>query len=101
MVALHREHFGRGPGAARSFANDDLVVCVLSEVYTAAERTLIEAGQAKHVRRTRSLHLEALEDRYRASAERILGRPILAFLSVAHVDPDLAVEVFVLGEGSA
>lgn len=98
MVALHREHFGRGPGAARSFASDEVVVCVLSEIYTAAERTLIQAGQAKHVRRTRSLHLETLEDRYKADAERILGRPVAAFLSVVHVDPDVAVEVFVLGK---
>lgn len=97
MVALHREHFGRGPGAARSFASDGVVVCVLSEIYTASERTLIRAGQAAHVRRTRSLHQEALEERYKASAERALGRSVAAFLSVVHVDPDLAVELFVLG----
>lgn len=100
MVALHRDHFGRGPGAAKSFANGEVVVCVLSDVYTAAERTLIAAGQAEHVRGTRALHQEALEGEYRASAERALGRPVIAFLSVVHVDPDVAVEVFLLGEPS-
>lgn len=98
MVALHREHFGRGPGAAKSFVNDGMVVCVLSDVYTAVERTLIEAGQAEHVRRTRTVHQEALEDEYKARVEAIVGRRVEAFLSVVNVDPDVAVEVFLLGD---
>jgi uncharacterized protein YbcI len=98
MVALHREHFGRGPGAARSFINDETVVCVLSDIYTAVERTLIGAGQAEHVRRTRTLHQEALEDEYKAGVEAIMQRPVEAFLSVVHVDPDVAVEIFMLGD---
>ena len=98
MVALHREHFGRGPGAAKSFVTDEMVVCVLSDIYTAVERTLIRAGQAEHVRHTRALHQEALKDEYKASVERIMGRPVDAFLSVVHVEPDVAIEVFLLGE---
>ncbi|HEU4737248.1 MAG TPA: Na-translocating system protein MpsC family protein, partial [Solirubrobacterales bacterium] len=100
MVALHREYFGRGPGAAKSFVNDEMVVCVLSDIYTAVERTLIRAGQAEHVRRTRSLHQEALEDEYKARVEAIMDRPVEAFLSVVHVDPDVAIEVFLLGEAT-
>jgi uncharacterized protein YbcI len=100
MVALHREYFGRGPGAAKSFVADEMVVCVLSDIYTAVERTLIRAGQAEHVRRTRGLHQEALEHEYKASVERIMGRPVDAFLSVVHVDPDVAIEVFLLGDAA-
>lgn len=98
MVALHREYFGRGPGAAKSFINDEMVVCVLSDIYTAVERTLIKAGQAEHVRHTRALHQEALEGEYKARVEAIMGRPVKAFLSVVHVDPDVAIEVFLLGD---
>lgn len=98
MVALHRECFGRGPGAAKSFVTEEMVVCVLSDIYTAVERTLIGDGQAEHVRRTRALHQEALEDRYKARVERIMDRPVAAFLSVVHVDPDVAIEVFLLGD---
>jgi uncharacterized protein YbcI len=101
MVALHREYFGRGPGAAKSFVNDEMVVCVLSDIYTAVERTLISAGQAEHVRRTRGLHQQALEDEYKASVEAIMGRRVEAFLSVVHVDPDVAIEVFLLGDADA
>ena len=98
MVALHREHFGRGPGAARSYVTEEMVISVLSDIYTAVEHTLIKAGQAEHVRRTRALHQEALKDEYKASVERITGRPVAAFLSVVHVDPDVAIEVFLLDE---
>lgn len=97
MVALHREYMGRGPGAAKSFVTDEMVVCVLSDIYTAVERTLIRAGQFEHVRRTRGLHQEALEDEYKASVEEIMIRPVEAFFSVVHVDPDVAIEVFLLG----
>src|ERR1700761_5876924 len=44
-VALHREHFGRGPGAAKTHVTDNLVVCVLNDIFTPLERTLIDAGQ--------------------------------------------------------
>lgn len=98
MVALHREYFGRGPGAAKSLVADDLVVCVLTDIYTSVERTLIRSGQAEHVRKTRALHQEALEAEYRSRVEAIVQRPVAAFLSVVHVDPDLAVEVFLLGQ---
>jgi uncharacterized protein YbcI len=98
MVALHREYFGRGPGAAKSFLTDEMVVCVLTDIYTAVERTLIAAGQEEHVRSTRLLHQEALGDEYKATVERIIGRPIDAFLSVVHIDPDIAVDVFMLGK---
>jgi uncharacterized protein YbcI len=101
MVALHRQYFGRGPGAAKSFVTEEMAVCVLSDIYTAVERTLIHAGQAEHVRRTRGLHQEALENEYKASVEKIMDRPVDAFLSVVHVDPDVAVEVFLLGDRSA
>ncbi len=79
MVALHREYFGRGPGAAKSYVADEMVVCVLSDIYTPVERTLIRANQAEHVRRTRGLHQEALEAEYKASVEEIMGRPVAAF----------------------
>jgi len=101
MVALHREYFGRGPGAAKSFVNDEMVICVLSDIYTAVEHTLIDAGQAEHVKRTRGLHQEALEAKYKASVEAIMGRPVEAFLSAVHVNPDVAIEVFLLGDPPA
>ncbi|MDX6582963.1 MAG: hypothetical protein QOI10_2147 [Solirubrobacterales bacterium] len=96
MVALHREHFGRGPGAAKCVIADEIVVCTLSDVFTHVERTLIEAGAGERVRDARQMHQRALEPAFRQTVEELTGRGVVAFLSSVHFDPDLAVEVFVL-----
>lgn len=100
-VALHREHFGRGPGSAKTHVSDNLVVCVLNDVFTPLERTLIEAGQVAQVRETRAIHHAATEDTYKARMEAVLGRRVAAHMSTVHVDPDVAVDIFVLSDGSA
>jgi uncharacterized protein YbcI len=96
MVALHREHFGRGPGAARSVIMDGIVVCILSDVYTQVEKTLIRAGQVNRVRETRVMHQLAMREEFIAPVERLTGRRVQAFVSAVHFDPDLAIETFVL-----
>ncbi|HTT94526.1 MAG TPA: Na-translocating system protein MpsC family protein [Solirubrobacterales bacterium] len=97
-VALHREHFGRGPGAAKTHLSDNLVVCVLTDVFTPVERTLIDAGQEDRVRETRAAHRAATDAIYKARMEAVLGRRVEAHLSSIHTDPDVAVDVFVLGD---
>jgi uncharacterized protein YbcI len=96
MVAMHRQTYGRGPGGAKSFLSDDIAVCVLTDIFTQVERTLIEAGQADHVRRTRVLHETAIEAEYRVAVEAVLGRRVEACMSVIHVDPDVVVQTFLL-----
>lgn len=98
-VALHREHFGRGPGAAKTHITDNLVVCVLTDVFTPLERTLIDAGQEARVRETRAIHRAATEESYKTRMESVLGRPVEAHMNTIHVDPDVAVDIFVLGVG--
>jgi uncharacterized protein YbcI len=95
-VALHREHFGRGPGAAKTHVSDNLVVCVLTDVFTPVERTLIDAGQEDRVRETRAAHRAATDTIYKERMEAVLGRRVEAHLSSVNVAPDVAVDVFVL-----
>jgi uncharacterized protein YbcI len=99
-VALHREHFGRGPGAAKTHISDNLVVCVLTDVFTPFEKTLIGAGQEDRVRETRAIHRAATESVYKSRMEAVLGRAVEAHMSSIHVDPDVAVDIFVMGEES-
>jgi uncharacterized protein YbcI len=100
-VALHREHFGRGPGAAKTHVTDNMVVCVLTDVFTPLERTLIDAGQEARVRETRAIHHAATEDAYKARMEAVLGRQVEAHMSTIHVDPDVAIDIFVLSTQDA
>ncbi len=96
-VALHREHFGRGPGAAKTHVSDNLVICVLTDVFTPFEATLIDAGQEERVREMRAVHRTATEDVYKQRMEEVIGRRVDAHMSSINVDPDVAVDIFVLG----
>jgi uncharacterized protein YbcI len=96
MVALHREHIGRGPGAARTIVAGDMVICVLTDVYSKVEQTLIRGGQTERVRESRLLHQLAMEDEFKRPVEQMTGRKVIAFVSSVHFNPDLAVEMFLL-----
>jgi hypothetical protein len=45
MVALLKEFYGRGPTRAKSYYQDDLVVCVLRGGFSRVEETLLEGGR--------------------------------------------------------
>ena len=45
MVALLKEFYGRGPTRAKSYYQDDLVVCVLRGGFSRVEQTLLEGGR--------------------------------------------------------
>ena len=96
IVALYREHFGRGPTAAKTYALDDVIVCVLRNGLTVIEKTLFNGGKADTVRTMRAAFQDAVADRFTGSIEELTGQKVVAFMSQAHVDPDLAIEVFFL-----
>ena len=45
VVALFKEHIGRGPTTSRAYINDDLVTVLLRETLTDVERTLDDAAR--------------------------------------------------------
>ena len=45
IVAILRQHYGRGPIKAKTYVLDDLVVCVLRNGFTAIEQTMVESGR--------------------------------------------------------
>jgi uncharacterized protein YbcI len=96
IVALMREHYGRGPIKAKTYVLDNLVVCVLSNGLTAIERTMIEGGEPERVLEIRRDFQRMMKTRYSEMIEELSGRKVLAFLSQAHVEPDLTVEMFLM-----
>ena len=44
IVAFMREHYGRGPIKAKTYVLDNLIVCVLTDGFTAIERTMMKAA---------------------------------------------------------
>ena len=96
VVGVFKEHVGRGPTVAKTYVHDDLVVCVLNDTMTRAEKTLSKQGRADEVRRLRRSLQEVFREHASREVERIIGRRVIAFLSDHAVDPDWAVEAFIL-----
>jgi uncharacterized protein YbcI len=96
LVRLHSEYYGRGPTKAKTYLQDDVLFAVLSDIFTTVEKTLIDVGRGEHVRETRHVFQLAMEKRFCQAVEEITGRRVLAFMSQTHIDPDLAVEIFML-----
>jgi uncharacterized protein YbcI len=96
MVGIHTEHLGRGPQSASTFHKDNVIVTLMHDVMTPAERTLARGSRSDAVTQMRHLFQETMEADFRAAVERISGRKVIAFISGNHIDPDMAAEVFVL-----
>jgi len=96
IVRIHAEHYGKGATQAKTYVWENLVVTVLRDVLTVAERTLIDLGRADTVREVRTTFQDNLEPTFRAAVERLTGRRVQSFMS--QVDPvrGLGIEVFVL-----
>jgi len=96
VVRIHAEHYGKGATQAKTYVWDNLVVTVLRDLLTVAERTLIEVDRTDTVRDVRMKFQLSLEPKFRGAVEQLTGRRVHSFMS--QVDPanGLGVEVFVL-----
>jgi uncharacterized protein YbcI len=101
IVQLHARLYGRGPTKARSYLQTDYAVCILEEIFTTAERTLIGAGQAEHVSETRKKFQEAVQGEFIEVVERITGRSVRVLLSQVNVEANLALEFFLFAEAES
>ena len=95
-VQLLNEYTGRGPTKARTAIDRDVITVVLQETMTKAERTLASNGDAQFVLDMRHRFQLAMRDDLVAAVERLSERKVIAFMSDNHIDPDMAVEIFVL-----
>jgi len=96
LVQLHARFYGKGPTRAKTHLVGDLVVCTLRGGFTTVERTLIDSGKPDSVYAIRRSFQGAMEHEFRAVVEDATGRKVIAYMSNIHVDPDIAVELFVL-----
>jgi uncharacterized protein YbcI len=94
IVGILRQHYGRGPMKAKTYALDDIVVVVMrGSGFTPLEKTIMDSGNPDRV-------VEMRHDFQRVMAALQPGDPradqsqVVAFLSQAHVDPDITMEIF-------
>jgi uncharacterized protein YbcI len=97
IVAMLREHYGRGPMKAKTYVLDDVILVVMrGSGFTALEQTHMDSGQPGEVVAMREQFQELMAKRYKDMIEDLTGRKVVAFLSQAHVEPDITVEMFVV-----
>jgi uncharacterized protein YbcI len=96
IAQLLHDYSGRGPTRARTTIGDDLIVCVLADALTKSESGLVQAGEQAIVLEQRSTLQKIMRDDAIAAVESLSGRTVTAFMSNNHIDPDVAVETFVL-----
>ena len=102
IVRTISEYTGRGPTKARTYLNDDVVTCVLRDTLTKGERSLVTDELDDLVLVMRKAFQTTMRADLITGIETILGRTVTAFMSDNHIDPDAAVEVFLLApEGDA
>ena len=95
FVALLREHYGRGPMKAKTYAIDDIIVIVMrGSGFTPLEQTIMNSGEPRRVVAMREDFQRVMEARYKDVIEELTGRKVVAFLSQAHVEPDITIETF-------
>jgi uncharacterized protein YbcI len=96
LAQLHMQFYGRGPTEAKTHFVDDLVVCVLRNGFTTVEETLLARGETEAVEAFRRTFQSAMEEQFTEIVETATGRRVRAYMSQVHVDPAIAIELFML-----
>ena len=96
MVELYARHYGHDRTTGTTYINDNIVVCVLEDILSTEEDTLVAAGAADQVIDGRVTFQKGMQDEFSAEVERLTGRRVTAFLSANQTSPGVACELFFL-----
>jgi len=98
IVRLQAEYYGKGPTKAKTYIADDLVVVVLEESFTRAEKTLAERGEGDAIQHIRRRFQQQMADDFTSVVEQATGRRVRVFLSDTDIAQDVSVETFLLAD---
>lgn len=96
LMHLHMRFYGKGPARAKTHFVDDTVICFLWDGFTKVEQTLIDRGEEEAVRKFRHTFQLAMKEQFVEVVEEATGRRVTTYLSEVNVNPNLAVELFLL-----
>jgi uncharacterized protein YbcI len=99
IVSLHKDFYGRGPTEAKTYAVNDTIVCLLKGGFTEIEKSLIADHKNSEVEDLRRSFQQTMGQQFTTVVEEALGRKVIGYLSQIHIDPDVAVEIFLLEPG--
>ena len=96
LVKIQAAHLGRGPANASTFYHDNVLVTLMHDVLSHAEKILRQNGHHTSVHDWRETLHTTLEPDFRAAVEQLTGRTVIALISANHLDPDVTAEMFIL-----
>lgn len=96
IVALYAAVYGHDRTTATTYINDNVVLCVLENILTEHEDTLIHAGSSGEVIDARVAFQTDTEDEFTEAIERLTHRRVVAFMSANQTTPGVAAELFFL-----
>ena len=96
IAALYARVYGHDRTTATTYINNNVVQCVLENILTDQEATLIDAGSSAAVIEARVTFQTDLQDEFTAAVERLTRRRVVAFMSANQTAPGVAAELFLL-----
>jgi uncharacterized protein YbcI len=96
IVRLMHRHYGKGPTKAKTYVFDNYVFCVLQDMLTTSEHTLVERGRGDLVRQFRLAFEDEMSAEFKQAVEQLTGRRVLDYHSQVVFDPPMGFEIFVL-----
>jgi uncharacterized protein YbcI len=95
IVAMLREHYGRGPINAKTYVMDDMIIVVLrGSGFIPLEQTIMDSGEPERVLAMREDFHRVMAGRFGQVIEELTGRNVVAFVSRGHFEPDITMEIF-------
>ncbi len=96
VARLYLDEFGKGPLYSETSIRGGVVVTVLRDVLTNAEKALYAGGRGDTVLTTRMLWQHATDQRFRDVVGRAVGREVVVAISGFELEHDMASETFIL-----
>ena len=96
MVDLYAGFYEHDRTTATTYINDNVVVCVLENILTESESTLVADGGRGEVIDGRVAFQTDTEDEFTAAIQRLTHRRVVAFMSANQTTPGVACELFFL-----
>jgi uncharacterized protein YbcI len=95
IVAMLREHYGRGPTKAKTYVLDDIVVVVMrGSGFIPLEQTIMDSGEPGLVIAMREDFQRVMAGRFTRAIEELTGCRVVGFVSRVQVEPDITMEIF-------
>jgi uncharacterized protein YbcI len=95
-VRGHKRFLGRGPTKAQAFFRRNVIVVIMEDQLTEAERRLAASGEREAVLQMRRRCQQMMRPELVDAIEDLTGCRVEASMSGSHIEPDLAAELFVL-----